>query len=576
MAGPPEPFRSSVDGGVFTAVLDTPGCDVNIFSQEAALQLLELTRAAREGGAEAFVLRSSKPGSFINGVGLMMASTVRRPEDVGELTEVIRAAYRALEDLPMPTIAAVQGNCFGCGVELSLRCDHRVAERSWDTQFYMTEVADYLFVPCFGGTQHLPRLLGLEKATDFLLWGERWSADAARQHGLVDDCFEAEGFDAELAGFLDAVRTARRTPRPRGPRFGPAEETLEKRTDACIEALPESYQPVYRACFDRMLRGARADVLEAADFEEERLAAGRSVGTEQSKSAQSFFFIRQLAERRTLRHAPVDEPRRLRLEGLAEVAAEMRRRRVRNVTVTEGTAGEGGLHLAPYAHPSASDAKLALEPVRGPIDWSAEVIVYAPWWGREPSFVEVAVRNDESLPAASLLADILARSGFVPILSRPERRFAVEGLIDAFLAPLHAYVEQGGTPERAERALRSFGFLRSLAALAEHGGSRLAPAREPSCAARADAQLVDAVLVSLLAFVRGARRRGVLSHPSLADLAAREVLDFPLGRGSLCRYLTPSRVADLLERRAGIAPFVPPPTLETAERYVTEGESFYR
>ena len=65
----------------------------------------------------------------------------------------------------------MQGNCYGCGVELALRCDHRVAADSADTHFYMTEINDYLFVPIFEATMRLPLLLGLENATRLLREG---------------------------------------------------------------------------------------------------------------------------------------------------------------------------------------------------------------------------------------------------------------------------------------------------------------------------------------------------------------------------------------------------------------------
>jgi enoyl-CoA hydratase/carnithine racemase len=168
-----EPLRAEWAADVLTIRIDTPGCDVNIFSHRAAVQLVEILDGVDPDAVRAIVLRSDKPGSFVNGVGLMLANAVQAPEDVARLTEPVRRAYQKLADAPVPTIAALQGNCFGCGVELSLMCDYRVAQRSWDTQLYMTEIADYLFVPCFGGTQNLPQLLGLRAATELLLWGHR-------------------------------------------------------------------------------------------------------------------------------------------------------------------------------------------------------------------------------------------------------------------------------------------------------------------------------------------------------------------------------------------------------------------
>lgn len=146
------PFTVELEGRLLRLTLDTPGCQVNVFSLAAALQLRAILAEVDPQRIDAVTLETAKPGSFINGVGLMMANAVKRPSDVAVLTADVRAAYRALREVPVPTIALVSGACFGCGVELSLQCSHRVAADRADTRFYMTEIADYLFIPCFGGT----------------------------------------------------------------------------------------------------------------------------------------------------------------------------------------------------------------------------------------------------------------------------------------------------------------------------------------------------------------------------------------------------------------------------------------
>src|SRR5437870_883668 len=102
-----QPFSTRRSGSVLYVVLDTPGCAVNIFSHQAAVQLLDVLSGIEEG-VKAVVLASGKPDSFVNGVGLMLAGAVTKPEDVPRLTGTIRMAYRALEELSIPTIAAIR------------------------------------------------------------------------------------------------------------------------------------------------------------------------------------------------------------------------------------------------------------------------------------------------------------------------------------------------------------------------------------------------------------------------------------------------------------------------------------
>ena len=70
-------FATQWAGDVLVLTLDTPGCDFNIFSHEAAVQLLELLEGVDRSRVKALVIRSAKPASFINGVGLMMAGTAQ-------------------------------------------------------------------------------------------------------------------------------------------------------------------------------------------------------------------------------------------------------------------------------------------------------------------------------------------------------------------------------------------------------------------------------------------------------------------------------------------------------------------
>jgi enoyl-CoA hydratase/carnithine racemase len=577
-----EPFRVEREDGVLTLHLDTPGCDVNIFSARAAAQLVEILDDVSPTEVRAIVVRSAKEGSFVNGVGLMLANAVHDPSDVPRLTEPVRRAYRALAEAPVPTIAAVQGNCYGCGVELSLMCDFRVAQHSWDTHFYMTELADYLFVPCFGGTQNLPRLLGLPVATEFLLWGQRWSAPEALGRGLVDSVYAPDGFDQGLQSFLGDVLSGTRTARPRHARWAEADEGFAAETRSRIDSLPARVRAPYHDCFSLMEAAAQADAVGAEDYEREMLASGRSVMNEVSKNAQAYFFVRQLSRQVTTRGAHPKARPRLILQDLPMLEAALRGRRLLEVEVASADdvgENEDGVRLGPYGDDGRVDATVALLPVRAAIAWGPGIVAYAPCYSDGARLVEVAMRDGDDAPKAALLADALGRAGFEAVVSRPDRRFAVDGMIDAYFAPLHAHVEAGGTAAEVDASLRDAGFIRGPAALAalvpEHSGARLFMGG-PLGAAEPCPVVVEAVLLSLLRFVVEARRKGILAHPSVADVMAREILDFPLADGSLCRLLTPQRVGDALQHEERLRHLLGAETLELARAYQRDGQGFYR
>src|SRR5437899_2038048 len=172
-------------GGVLYLTLDTRGSSVNVFTPAVALELERELEAGLAAGARAVVLQSAKPGSFVNGVGLLLAASSHAQGAAMERAHILRRCYERLAAAPVPTIAAIEGNCYGCGLELALACDYRIARDSYDTHFYMPELRDYAFVPLFGATQRLPRLLGLRAAMEVLL-GERLDARRAARIGLVD------------------------------------------------------------------------------------------------------------------------------------------------------------------------------------------------------------------------------------------------------------------------------------------------------------------------------------------------------------------------------------------------------
>lgn len=113
----------------------------------------------------------------------------------------------AFERVRKPMIAAVHGFCMGGGLEIALACDIRIAAQ--DAVFALPELA-HGFIPGAGGTQRLARLVGVGRAMDMILSGERIDAEEARRIGLVTRVAAPEAL-AEAAGRL-AEQVAARAP----------------------------------------------------------------------------------------------------------------------------------------------------------------------------------------------------------------------------------------------------------------------------------------------------------------------------------------------------------------------------
>lgn len=141
----------------------------------------------------AVIVRSSRPDVFCAGADLKERTTLS-PAAARALSADLRASFTELATLPSPTIAVVDGFALGGGAELALACDLRVAGPKAEFGFPETGLA---IIPGAGGTQRLPRLVGVSRAKDLIFTGRRVQAEEARQIHLVD--FLASGSTGDTA-----------------------------------------------------------------------------------------------------------------------------------------------------------------------------------------------------------------------------------------------------------------------------------------------------------------------------------------------------------------------------------------
>ncbi|QBQ55618.1 fatty acid oxidation complex subunit alpha FadJ [Nitrosococcus wardiae] len=134
---------------------------------------------------EAVVLASAKK-DFIAGADIKMLTQLPDSEAARQLSHAAQGVMKRVESFPLPIVAAIHGVCLGGGLEVALACQARVASNSDRTQFGQPEVKLGV-IPGVGGTQRLPRLVGLESALDMILTGKTVSVSKARAMGLVDE-----------------------------------------------------------------------------------------------------------------------------------------------------------------------------------------------------------------------------------------------------------------------------------------------------------------------------------------------------------------------------------------------------
>lgn len=173
--------------GVGVIVFDAPGESVNTLRAEFADELDSLLdEVERDTAIVAVVLASAKEDSFIAGADISMLASFHSVEGASSLSQRGQRAVSRLEKLRVPTVCAIHGACLGGGLELALGCSGRVASSHDKTALGLPEV-QLGILPGMGGTQRLPRLVGLTAALDLLLTGRKLDARRSLKLGLVDE-----------------------------------------------------------------------------------------------------------------------------------------------------------------------------------------------------------------------------------------------------------------------------------------------------------------------------------------------------------------------------------------------------
>ena len=180
-------LRTENRGGVLIVTLDQPGDAVNKVDRSlgAAVERV-LEQVDRDRSIYGVVITSGKPDIFIAGADIEQFLDFKIELDAENASRFGQRLLNLLEKTRVPVVAAIHGACLGGGLELALACTYRVCTDHPKTVLALPEVQLGL-IPGMGGTQRLPRLIGVSNALDMILTGKNVRAKKALQLGLVDE-----------------------------------------------------------------------------------------------------------------------------------------------------------------------------------------------------------------------------------------------------------------------------------------------------------------------------------------------------------------------------------------------------
>src|ERR1700716_1962946 len=195
------------ENNVLHLVFDMPGRPMNVFSNAAIAELSVFSRWLRRSDVKGVVIRSGKPSVFCAGadlgeLGLAYDMIMAAPAETRDRVAFdhffpLSRALRGIETAGKPVAAAIAFLAFGAVGELAQAAHHRVMVDDPKVAFGLPESLVCL-LPGAGGTQRLPRLIGIENALPVLLEGARLSGKAAIAAGVVDQLVPA-GEEARAA-----------------------------------------------------------------------------------------------------------------------------------------------------------------------------------------------------------------------------------------------------------------------------------------------------------------------------------------------------------------------------------------
>ncbi len=321
-------FEYSVDDdGVALVLIDRDGEAMNTMSPDLMMDLNSvIERIESSPEVVAVVLGSAKPDNFLAGADIRWFQSLTDAEAAAEMLtqgqEVINRLENLHQERGKPVVAAIHGPCLGGGMEIALACSMRIASNDEKkTQLGQPEVQLGL-LPGAGGTQRLPRLIGVATALDLVLTGRPVRPRKAKKMGMVDevcpvevlldvarrralDAIGASGDEASdgglaggggLAGVKEFLTPARMqklaledNPMGRKVLFQKAEQQMLETTKGNYPAPKEILQAVKVG----LEEGIEAGLAYEAE------AFGRLVVTPESKALRSVFFASQDLKKET-------------------------------------------------------------------------------------------------------------------------------------------------------------------------------------------------------------------------------------------------------------------------------------
>ncbi len=180
-------FTLDIDAdGIGLVTIDMPGRAMNVLNPTLTAPFAELVQRLETDAALKGLVITSGKSTFIVGADIDQLTQITSADEAYELCESLKGMLRRMEKCGKPVVAALNGTALGGGLELALACHARIALNDPKLKLGLPEVKLGL-LPGGGGTQRVPRLIGIQKSLELITQGKELTAAKAKDMGLVTD-----------------------------------------------------------------------------------------------------------------------------------------------------------------------------------------------------------------------------------------------------------------------------------------------------------------------------------------------------------------------------------------------------
>lgn len=183
----------SKEGALTTIRLNRPE-RYNSFNREMAFALQEVLKKCADDGTRCLLI-TGEGKAFCAGQDLNEATDPNGPALQTIVAEHYNPIIQLIRDLPLPVVAAVNGAAAGAGANIALACDIVLAH---EQSYFLQAFCHIGLIPDSGGTYHLPRLIGFQRASAQMMLGEKIPAPVAEQMGMIYKSVPADEWEKEI------------------------------------------------------------------------------------------------------------------------------------------------------------------------------------------------------------------------------------------------------------------------------------------------------------------------------------------------------------------------------------------